>query len=167
MPLSSGFGQLQLKFSDVQNLLQQVHWASPQQLSTRNLPMCLAALTWMEAGPQGMKLASLRSLIRWRLLCTWVGSTSPYTTTKNMKWKHESMRIVVGGWNQVPSDIKNARTVGSLKIIELHWWHQPWWRRTRVQAEVWRALDTDTPAVLWLFLWPFIFEKWCKCSFKK
>jgi hypothetical protein len=35
--------------------------------------------------------------------------------------KHESMRIVLEGWNQVPSDIKNARTVGSLKIIELHW----------------------------------------------
>jgi hypothetical protein len=29
MSLSSGFGQLRLKFSDVQNLLQQVYWASP------------------------------------------------------------------------------------------------------------------------------------------
>lgn len=27
--------------------------------------------TWMLAGPQGMKLASLRSLILWRLLCTY------------------------------------------------------------------------------------------------
>lgn len=26
--------------------------------------------TWMLAGPQGMKLASLRSRILWRLLCT-------------------------------------------------------------------------------------------------
>jgi hypothetical protein len=34
--------------------------------------------------------------------------------------KHDGMKIVVEGWNQVPSDIKNTRTVGSLKIIEVH-----------------------------------------------
>jgi hypothetical protein len=32
---------------------------------------------WMEAGPQSMKLARLRSRMRCRLLCTCVGSTSP------------------------------------------------------------------------------------------
>ena len=35
------------------------------------------AFTWMEAGPQSMKLARLRSRMRCRLLCTCVGSTSP------------------------------------------------------------------------------------------
>lgn len=30
--------------------------------------------TWMLAGPQGMKLASLRSRILWRLLCTYSGA---------------------------------------------------------------------------------------------
>mmetsp|Transcript_9266 Transcript_9266/g.32186 ORF Transcript_9266/g.32186 Transcript_9266/m.32186 type:complete len:217 (+) Transcript_9266:251-901(+) len=34
--------------------------------------------TWMLAGPQSMKLASLRSRMRCRLLCTCVGSTSPW-----------------------------------------------------------------------------------------
>ena len=33
--------------------------------------------TWMLAGPHGMNVASLRSRIRSKLLCTCVGSTSP------------------------------------------------------------------------------------------
>ncbi len=50
----------------------------------------LDSATWMEAGPQGMKLASLRSRMRWRDLCTWkcctstVGSWCPHLF-KNQK----------------------------------------------------------------------------------
>ena len=40
--------------------------------------------TCMLAGPHSMKLASLRSLMRCRLLCTCVGSTSPYTPSVNI-----------------------------------------------------------------------------------
>jgi hypothetical protein len=34
--------------------------------------------TCMLAGPHSMKLAVLRSRMRVRLLCTWLGSTSPW-----------------------------------------------------------------------------------------
>jgi hypothetical protein len=59
------------------------------------------------------------------------------------------MRIVVEGWNQVPSDIKKIREQGeasnpATETIELHWQLQPRWKRIRVQDGGWRALETDT-----------------------
>ena len=42
----------------------------------------LVSATWMLAGPHGMKVARRRSRMRSRLLCTSVGSTSPWMTLR-------------------------------------------------------------------------------------
>ena len=80
---------LQLKQSDITACVKEVHqhvrfWKVAHFTAHTAQPcssgkICAVA-TCILAGPHSMKLASLRSLMRCRLLCTCVGSTSPCST---------------------------------------------------------------------------------------
>ena len=70
-------------------------WAAPQALHCR-WPAGPRQPTWMLAGPHSMKLASLRSRMRCKLLCTCVGSTSPCIAGGYMQEERRSHRS--GSW---------------------------------------------------------------------
>ena len=77
-------------------------WAASQALHCK-MASGGPAPTWMLAGPHSIKLASLRSRMRCKLLCTCVGSTSPCSARGHMQegvCSHVSGRWVTAHCNE-------------------------------------------------------------------
>jgi hypothetical protein len=149
MSLSSGFRPASAQVSDVQNLLQQVGTTLSISVSTRNLTNAFGSSYLYGGWSPGYEVGQLALSDPLEALVH-LGRVHLTLHNNREHEKHKSMRIVVGGWNQVPSDIKkceNGREASNpaTEAIELNWRLQPRWRRTRVQDGDLKALDTDTP----------------------